>query len=39
MPQGGQADIKCPYCGTTVIVPPELRSVDSARTQTVNRDE
>ncbi len=36
MPQGDQAEIKCPYCGTTVIVPPELRPVDSASIQTVN---
>lgn len=24
-PEGNHAQIKCPYCGNTVIVPPELR--------------
>ena len=24
-PEGNQSEIKCPYCGNTVIVPPELR--------------
>lgn len=34
--QGAQGEIKCPYCGNTVIVPAALRQPDPARGQTAS---
>ena len=31
-----RAELKCPYCGNTVIVPPELRPLETAGAQGVN---
>lgn len=30
-PPGGQSSMKCPYCGTSVVVPESLRKPDSSR--------
>ncbi len=32
----GQAEVKCPYCGNTVVVPQELRQADAAGTHAAN---
>lgn len=34
-PEGSHAQVKCPYCGSIVIVPPELREVEPGSAQPV----
>jgi DNA-directed RNA polymerase subunit RPC12/RpoP len=35
-PQGALAQIKCPYCGNNVIVPPELRAAEPVAQEGAN---